>query len=999
MARTTVGKQEAHFSASRCRIALVALLVWASVALRAQTIALPGVVVIQNSEYETGKKIHVTDASIRAPFAKPVTTGKSGEFKLAFSGVANGTPVRLTVNRPGLEVVNSRDIGQVFLGRTTSLHIVMADPDKLAAAQVEYYNIATASITRTYTSRMAALRAENARLEDRLAQVTAETGQPAPTLEAAIELLTQQRQAGLQGAMEVAQYFAEVDLDGASQLYREAFAMLDRGEVDSVLSLLSQERLSEQYAQLNASKESAQELVATADKGIKQLFESYRLKETMLDIEMRWRERRDVLTEMKAIVTAHPTIFSAADHITVMHQSANLSIIEASFQDAIQELNGAWDLGTRALPAGDLLLGKIQASLSASYGWLGSTGPALKAAQRSLSIVTDALGTEDEALIAEYMIMGAALLGVHQDSAALEMFMHALRIAESDFQKNGHNIVEIHNILGTAHSRLGNIKEAMKSARNAQVMGERELPPDHIHLAQIYNNLATYMLEDGNYAEAKSMMERCLAIETKAYGSDHPTLAITYNNLAAVEFYLDNVPGALVLFKKVLFIRQQVGNPTAVGNVQANLGHLYVSISEFDSALVYLRASVVAQRGALDPEDPSLSNIYGKLGVCFAGMELLDSAYFYEEQNLRCALKGPEAPDGRAVSLAYFHLGNLANNAGDPAAAIGYFEHCRNARERTSGPQIPLVREVVLQLPLLYMNTDRADSAWAYVQWLKEYPSTDNSAEQAQLQTILGDLATFGGQLDSALGHYRAAHAHYATTGEEHDQEKRIVEQKLGITLGNIGMPDSAIHWLERSRSGASLNRDPAAERQRVQAAVALSWDLARVGKLDTALTLCEQLLPLQQRPNGSYIPEAGSTFIAMGWIKEQTGRLNEALADYRKGAAIDQRSLSPKHWDMARTHYYLGRTQYALKDRKAQAALESSAAIKATKDVAWYRYKLAMDRNDHTQALDQLVVFVRAPHWDFGAVPVDHDRVLADLKELATEKGRSDVLKEFHLE
>ena len=42
----------------------------------AQSISLNGVVVIQNSQYETGKRIHVQDAGIRAPMAKSVISDK-----------------------------------------------------------------------------------------------------------------------------------------------------------------------------------------------------------------------------------------------------------------------------------------------------------------------------------------------------------------------------------------------------------------------------------------------------------------------------------------------------------------------------------------------------------------------------------------------------------------------------------------------------------------------------------------------------------------------------------------------------------------------------------------------------------------------------------------------------------------------------------------------------------------------------------------------------------
>ncbi len=136
-----------------------------------QSISLPGSVIIQNSEYETGHRQYVSDASIRAPFAKAVTSDKDGQFSLVFTGVENGTPVRLNVEKPGLEVVNSDEVESVILGRVPQLHVVMANAEKLAEAQMKYYNIATESIILNFGKKMDALRSERMTVADRLASV------------------------------------------------------------------------------------------------------------------------------------------------------------------------------------------------------------------------------------------------------------------------------------------------------------------------------------------------------------------------------------------------------------------------------------------------------------------------------------------------------------------------------------------------------------------------------------------------------------------------------------------------------------------------------------------------------------------------------------------------------------------------------------------------------------------------------------------------------------
>ena len=260
------------------RSSFSALLICAATCVAGQSIPLTGTVAIQNSQYETGKRQFVKGASIRGSFAKAVTTDREGQFDLDFVGVKHGTPVRLSVSHASLTVVNMREMDQVIVGRKDPLVVVMADPDKLAEAQMKFYNIATTSIGKSYRSRMDSLRSEQRTLKERLAALEVEFGAKVKDMNEAIELLTKQRDQALSRAQELANEFATVDLDGASELYIQAYELFERGEIDSVLIVLNEERLQEEYQKAAKEKAKGKRMVAEADTVISVTAGSYRLR-------------------------------------------------------------------------------------------------------------------------------------------------------------------------------------------------------------------------------------------------------------------------------------------------------------------------------------------------------------------------------------------------------------------------------------------------------------------------------------------------------------------------------------------------------------------------------------------------------------------------------------------------------------------------------------------------------------------------------------------------
>ena len=139
----------------------------------AQQIQLRGTVAVHNSKYVTGEVIYVQDAYLSAPFTVPATSDVEGNFVLEFVGLASGTALKIEAEKAGLEVVNTRELEEVVLGRKFPLRIYVAEKGKLAQAQTELYKISKQALFARRDALIARLRADTEESQAAMAELQA----------------------------------------------------------------------------------------------------------------------------------------------------------------------------------------------------------------------------------------------------------------------------------------------------------------------------------------------------------------------------------------------------------------------------------------------------------------------------------------------------------------------------------------------------------------------------------------------------------------------------------------------------------------------------------------------------------------------------------------------------------------------------------------------------------------------------------------------------------
>ena len=214
---------------------LIFLLTFPTFLAFGQQVPLNGVVRIHNSKFETGKTENVQFAAVseNRGRAQVALTKANGEFKLVLIGIAPDSSFSFQVKKDGLEVVNISEL-EAVAGQLDKVEIFMSEPQYLADFRDRIYEVGKTSAEKALEKKqsklMAELKAEkgkNERNENRIRELSNDLSRVFSELSKLEER-----------ANELADKYARVNLDLASERYQKAFDFFQKGELDQATLLL-----------------------------------------------------------------------------------------------------------------------------------------------------------------------------------------------------------------------------------------------------------------------------------------------------------------------------------------------------------------------------------------------------------------------------------------------------------------------------------------------------------------------------------------------------------------------------------------------------------------------------------------------------------------------------------------------------------------------------------------------------------------------------------------
>lgn len=203
----------------------------------AQESTLYGIVSVFNSKFETGKTQYVANAAVDEALgrAQAATTTADGTFKLPLVGIRPKSSFDCVVKKEGYEVINTDQLRAVA-GQLDALRIFMAPKGKIAENKRQYYRIGKTASEQALARKIA----QKKELLGQAQQNRTNDMRQIEALEKEIADLEQRYQTIDQQARELAERFARVNLDDASELYQRAFRYFQKGNIDSALVVLNE---------------------------------------------------------------------------------------------------------------------------------------------------------------------------------------------------------------------------------------------------------------------------------------------------------------------------------------------------------------------------------------------------------------------------------------------------------------------------------------------------------------------------------------------------------------------------------------------------------------------------------------------------------------------------------------------------------------------------------------------------------------------------------------
>lgn len=243
---------------------MILILAMAQTIYTQEDIKLPGVVVEQNSKFNTGSINYLSNVQVKAPGATPLLSNAKGKFTLVFADKPFGNVTRIYASKKGYEVVNDEELKKAaVLGRKVPLQVVFCKEGQLYENQVAYYKIARDAVLAAHKKRIDVLQTEGKERELLLTKMETEFNQKISSVEQANQLLENQLQKAEKKATELAERFVFINLDDQNESYQLAFKAFLKNDLEEALRILNSIDLKERL-EINLKESQKEEQLITS---------------------------------------------------------------------------------------------------------------------------------------------------------------------------------------------------------------------------------------------------------------------------------------------------------------------------------------------------------------------------------------------------------------------------------------------------------------------------------------------------------------------------------------------------------------------------------------------------------------------------------------------------------------------------------------------------------------------------------------------------------------
>ena len=312
----------------------------------AQEFQLHGRVSILNSRVKNGPIKYIKNVKISNELSPTTITDYKGRFELKFIDPDSNSMINLKVEIEGYEVVNKDVLKEIQISKNSTIRIFLAKKERIEVMKKGLLKVSQTIVSARKDSIFHLLNLQAASQDKVLEKLEGNFGQNISDEMEAKLLLNQFNQDLEKELPSLVDQMASVNLDFASDRYKNAIAFFQENKLDQAIEILDGKELDTAFENILASIDKAKETPKTYQKirnirriQIENVIESFNLKRTLLKLAFRVVEAENLtekIDNMKALIKdGQPVRNLKADHgsedIATVSQVVNILL-----QDTLQ---------------------------------------------------------------------------------------------------------------------------------------------------------------------------------------------------------------------------------------------------------------------------------------------------------------------------------------------------------------------------------------------------------------------------------------------------------------------------------------------------------------------------------------------------------------------------------------------------------------------------------------------------------------------------------------
>lgn len=610
------------------------------VVCNSQQIKLTGQVSIHNSKYNTGTIEYVKDAYVTAPLTKSSNTDNEGKFELDFVGIKAGTPIRVQVDKAGLEVVNEYDLKEVIISRITPLKVYLTPKGELVKAQTELYNISREALFTQKDALISRLKSTEATSKIAIEELEVRLGQQISNRFEAETLLNSRIEQLKNRLPEFAQNLASQNLDFASAKYIEAYEFFKNGYIQKAIEILDDTSLEETYRQGQKNIAEGKKLEAIG----KDLYQTGMLKiEQTVNGYSLVAESNNLLFNYRKAGEAYDKIIQiylkdSLDRFELAQwyeKAATNYFFAGKYQKTLEYQLKEMGIINSFLYLKDSLVANSYTNIAVTYRELGDYNSALEYQKKTIQLFEKEFGEEHINLALPYYAIAGTYSYLGKNEETIKFYEKALRIYLNNPGYDEDNLAVLYGNRAVHYVKTEEYEKALENRKKGLEILERIREPNDPLLISTYANLGATYSSMGNYEKAIEYELKSIVDFEKIYDPEHPVLLTSYNNVGTTYSNMGNYEKALEYQVKATLGREKILPPQhpSLFTSYRNLANTYYEISDYDASInYYLKALSIADKAYTNTNDEMLFEMYSNLSQMYKSKEDYSDALIYEQK-------------------------------------------------------------------------------------------------------------------------------------------------------------------------------------------------------------------------------------------------------------------------------------------------------------------------------------------------------------------------------